>query len=234
MQLAFAADAPPPTAGKGAAPAADRAQPTDRSVTALAPGHARVGGLFRELRQEFPELEPAACVRFYRTHGSARLEELNSLLTTDRPRARALARDLAQNFLRIQQAIEVSPAEHTRLVRIERLKNDSHVLARRIGQIHQPENAAADDRKRADARQRRLQKQLVDLLGTIFTANTQNQQVEINRLQAELDEMKRLLKQREASRELVIRGDYLELVGEPCPDEYLARDGNARGTTAAR
>ena len=234
--LASGADAPPPSARKSDARGADGARSASRGHIPLAPGHARVTKLFRELRRQLPELDPADCVRFYQTIAPVRFEKLASLVRTDRAKARETARCLAGNFLRIQQAKEVNPAEHARLLRIEKLKDHSHVVARRISQTPPGGNAGAAEDKLAATRHRRLQlqKQLVNLLQNIFAANTQNQQVEINRLQAELDEMRRVLAKREESRELIIRGSYLELVGAPCPDECLARGRTVRAAPAGK
>ena len=219
---ASGADRTPPPARKRDTHRAHRPQPDKSGVAPLVSQQARFVRVFRELRKEFPELDSGACVRFYLAHGWMSLSELDPLLKDAPQKARQTARDLARNFLHIEQVRETNPDEHARLVRIERLKNDSRILARQITQDGAAPLPPAE-RKAAKPQLERLQKQLVELLASIFAAKSQNQLIEINRLEAELNEMKRLLKQREASRGLIIRDSYFDLIGQPCPERFLAQ-----------
>jgi len=151
---------------------------------------------------------------FYRTHNPDALAELSGRSRQDPLSGKAYFRTLTEHFLEMEQLRAASPEEYERVVQIERMESRSRHLARRIQNLGRalggrPADPAALAREREQAKA-----ELRDLLQQTFVVAQQNQLIEVNRLEAEVRELRRLLEERDANQRLILEQRFVELTGE--------------------
>ena len=155
-------------------------------------------------------------LRFFRTHGTGYLVHLAALHADgDRAQAHRFASDMVERFAYLQSVKARNPDEYERLVAIEEMTARSLVLARRVreeGESPAEKGGAAEET--GEATLDTPAAELTNLLERIFEARQQNQLIEINRLEAEVREMRRLLEQRQANKEMIVGRRYTELTGQ--------------------
>jgi hypothetical protein len=110
-----------------------------------------------------------------------------------------------------------NPDEHKRLLELEKLESKARMLGRQIQTLaaRTRENKVPETLL-ALARARR---QLADLLTKGFETEQQSQQIEVNRLEAEIRELRRLLEERAANKNLILEQRFFQLTGEEWPQD---------------
>lgn len=183
-----------------------------------------------------PDLEPVAVVRFYEEYSPDLVADFSSRKYEDQAAAARYAGRLATHFTELESVRRRSPKEYERLLELEELETTSRRLGLRVRKLEEllaadgDENAAAGA-LRADAMGVRTG--LRRVLERIFAARQQNQLIEINRLEAEVQDLRRLAQEREAQREHILEYRFRELVRGTtgAADEPVAIRPGADGST---
>ena len=193
----------------------------DPGAVTLPPLSATHELLFRRLEKQFPSLEPAVMVRFYEENSPDILEEFQSRCTDAPAGAGAYLRLMTEHFLKVYALRDTYPDDYERALQLERLESNARRLARTIRDSG-ADGQAADDQKPAEDELAEARKELRQNLEKSFRFSQQNQLIEVNRLEAEVRDLRRLLQEREANRALILQQRYLQFTGEKLPDRLTA------------
>jgi hypothetical protein len=125
---------------------------------------------------------------------------------------------LAEHYVRLDRVRERNPAEFERLMSLDLLESRARMLGRLILQFSgTTAECSAEDAAATALAMNRAKDELRGVLERTFDSTQQNQRIELNRLDAELRTMRRLLDERASKRELIIRQRFLELCGQQLP-----------------
>ena len=200
-------------------PARDAAQ-THGNTAEIRATSAAEDLLIRKLTESFPDLSLEEMMAFCKRSNPEALEEYREVHRENPAAAEALLRQLAGRYGELQEVRAKRPEEYERLVKIDRMESRSRRLARRIRTLAKA--VAEDDANRVvlEPDLDRAREELKNLLQRVFTSIQQNQLIEINRLEAELRELRRLVEEREANNQLILQRRFSQLTGEspPVPD----------------
>ena len=197
--------------------------PRGRSVAADSPAGGAAGKtarvvrtqLVRELRESSPHVNTKEMFGFYREHFPAALSELNALCAEGEGAAEPCLRRMVRRYARYRAFAAGPKDELARELAIDRLELEARRLSRRIGNLREAASAKdGADRRRSRKELAAAQERLLALLREVFEVGQQNQLIEVNRLEAELRDMRRLLDEREANKDTIVRRRYRELVGD--------------------
>jgi len=186
--------------------------------------------MLRRLPKSFPGLQPKALLRFYENHNPDALAELDSECREDAAVAEGYLRRLTERFLVLDKLRTTDPDEFGRVLEIERLESKGLCLARKVREVR---NAMGRDKKAKRALSADLQTAKDELRGILkrtFETAQQNQLIEINRLESEVRELRRLLNERATNEELIVERRFVELAGE----EYAGEKRRVPTTLADR
>jgi hypothetical protein len=150
---------------------------------------------------------------FCSEHVPFALGETRALLSRHDEGAEKQLRGLVERYLELRQTEEQSPDEYQRLLKIEKMTDEGRALGKRIQELQQALQADPPEAKPLQTELTVAQAELRQLVSRIFVAEHQNQQIEVNRLEAEVRELQRLLRQREANRSQIIQQRLYELTG---------------------
>lgn len=171
-----------------------------RTREALKPGH--------------PGLDVSAMLEYYsRTSPDIHAEIRTRVAGGD---AAAYLGRLAEHYVRLDRVRERNPAEFERLLALDLLESRARMLGRLILQLSGAP-AEGDAAKDSAAAVGRAKDELRGVLERAFEGTQQNQRIELNRLDAELRTMRRLLDERASKRDQIIRQRFLELCGQELP-----------------
>ena len=167
----------------------------------------------RRLHTQFPKPPHESVLVFYQNHGANFLIELDSRCIESPQRAADYFAELRARWERLQKAKRRNDKDYNYLLSVLHGQNKSIGMARKIRHI----------RKTIEERGRRgqlgerllyLEKKLMEQLADIFVAVQQYHLIELRRMQSELLEMRRLIRQRDINRENIIQSQFKELVGQ--------------------
>lgn len=170
------------------------------------------------LATSYPGVDVAAMLEYYSRTSSDIHAEIRTRVAGSAPDAAAYLGRLAEHYMRLARVRERNPAEFERLMSLDLLESRARMLGRLILQFSSapPEGAAADSAA-AGAALNRAKDELRGVLERAFDGTQQNQRIELNRLEAELRTMRRLLDERASKRDLIVRQRFLELCGQELP-----------------
>ena len=177
--------------------------------------------IFQRLKVRFPDLQMRAMLDFYRENGPDLFAEIQHQCAHAPAEAEDYVRTLAEHFMELERVRRDNPEEYKRLLALEKLEYRARILGRQIQRL------SADKDKSGGkvgtllplARARR---ELAELLTKCFETEQQNQQIEVNRLEAEVRELRRFLEERAANKEIILQQRFFQLAGEEWPrDENL-------------
>jgi hypothetical protein len=199
--------------GQEAARPADGAKPT---VEERAANRVRQRA-FQRVKARYPDLQVRAMLEFYQEFNPDLFEEMNRRCAHEPNEADDYIATLADHFMELERIRLENPDEHKRLLELEKLESKARMLGRQIQTLaaRTRENKVPETLL-ALARARR---QLADLLTKGFETEQQSQQIEVNRLEAEIRELRRLLEERAANKNLILEQRFFQLTGEEWPQD---------------
>jgi len=181
-------------------------------------GAALEAGTRRLLVTSYPELDVAAMLEYYSRTSPDIHAEIRSHVANVSDSTLAYLCRVAEHFVRLDRVRQRNPAEFERLRSLDQLESRARMLGRLIRQLS---NAATegprDDGAASRAAMNRAKTELRSVLERAFEGTQQNQGIELNRLEAELRTMRRLLDERANKRDLIVRQRFLELCGQDLP-----------------
>ncbi len=194
---------------------APTAKTTKTAAPATDPRKERVRSCFAGLRKEFPAVRLDRLMRFYRKNNPAALNRLAASLQANPGAGRRLGRQLIEHFLDLEETRRSSPDEYARLLAIEKLEARCLELSTRTRQLRIAIEAAGrgGDAKKARRELTLVEAELRKLIDQLFTARQQNQLIAVNRLEAEVAELRKIIQQRDANRKNIVARRFRQLTG---------------------
>ncbi len=165
--------------------------------------------LINRLKQRFPEKKYHSAVDFYETNAPWFLIELEETCTERPDEAKNHADQLLARMQHLLTIKKTRPDEYERLLNMLALQNRCLSLSRKIR--NQRRVLDQTGRNADNAQLSRSQEELRRVLADIFTATQQNQLIEINRLEAEVREMRRMIQQREVNKESLLESRFKQM-----------------------
>jgi hypothetical protein len=165
-----------------------------------------------------PAVNVTAMLEYYSRTSPDIHAEIRTHVAGDASDATVYLGRLAEHYVRLDRVRERNPAEYERLMSVDLLESRARMLGRLILQFSgaTPEGAA-EDAAAAGAALARAKEELRGVLERAFESTQQNQRIELNRLDAELRTMRRLLDERASKRDQIVRQRFLELCGQEMP-----------------
>jgi hypothetical protein len=179
---------------------------------------------FARVRRVLPDLDVAATLSFYQEVNPGALRCLSDLARRDDDEALDYAVTLAERFQELQRVSDLDAREHERLLEIERMEGRSLALALRIRALRSAERGDRD----AVQALTKAHAELAEVLRHLFEAKQRNQLIEVSRLEAEVRELRRLLKQRDGNRERIVERRYFDLTGSLPPAHETVKPQDLR------
>ncbi len=170
---------------------------------------------FRRIEESHPGLKVDELWDFHKQHVPDRIQEFERACKTSGGRAQAILVRMADRYLELQEFRAHSPDEYKRLVELEELESRGRELGRRVATL------ARSVRGPDDVGYKSLQEtrqELRTVLEACFERSQQNHLIELNRLEAEVRDLRALLQQRQGARELILQQRFLDLTGVPWQD----------------
>ena len=175
-----------------------------------------------QVRARHPELDFALLERFYEVYSPDLLAEWRRRAESGRAEESAeYLERLAAHFLQLEEVRRSDRAEYERLLEYERLQRQIRLLSREVqrllalgGELLSQETEAARQDNLAQA-----QRTLRELLERAFDESLRQQLHEIDRLQDEVDALRRLVGEPRMSRQQTLARQYRKLPGQPLPQE---------------
>lgn len=174
------------------------------------------------MRARHPQLDFALLERFYEVYSPDLLAEWRRRAEAGRAGESAeYLQRLAEHFLQLEEVRRSDRAEYERLLEYERLQRQIRLLSREVqrllalgGELLSPETEAARQANLAQA-----QRTLRELLERAFDESLRQQLHEIDRLQDEVDALRRLVGERRMNRQQTLARQYRKLTGQPLPPD---------------
>jgi len=170
--------------------------------------------MMRKLRGRFSSESDGAVIGFYAKTAPAFLVELSDRCSVDQEKGTTYFDGLVSRYARLAEIKDIRTDEHQRRSDILVLEGYSLSLARKIRNLKRVLRESGGKDRELRSQLARTETQLSEALEEVFVATQQNQSIEINRLAAELREMRRLLQQRDANRDHIVRAQMRDLTGE--------------------
>ncbi|MBN2450537.1 MAG: hypothetical protein JXR77_09105 [Lentisphaeria bacterium] len=212
-------DTPPPAAASAQTETPPPAAASAQTETPP-PAAALVQTVRQHLDATHPGVDMAAMLDYFSRNSPDIFAEVRRLLDSGEGDPAPYLRRLADHFLRMDRVNRRNPTEFSRLAAIEQLESRARMLGRRVQELAAAAAAAkgaeASEARRAMAEARQ---ELKSVLERAFDASQQNQRLELNRLEAELQAMRRLLEEREAKRDLILQQRFIQLSGQEMTDD---------------
>ncbi len=168
----------------------------------------------RRFANVFGDLPPKDILTFYARHIPEALAEFDDRCRENPGTARRYLSHLVKRYAALLPLRSRNAEEYKRILAVERMEAKTRRLGRTVRQQNKAGTDAADtggsgpERGEADE-----ERELRGLLSRVFAAVQQNQLIEINRLEAELRELRRLVAEREANKDLILQTRFEELAG---------------------
>ncbi len=159
-----------------------------------------------------PGSEPQAIIGFFKTNAPDLLDEIQAK-RKDFPDAMDIfIAQLADRFAEIDAYRGEDQATYDRLVRQERQQCQVRKLAREIQRLGKPvEDKDADAQRQQDLAKAKTELKVV--LETVFDESQQQQLIELNRLESEVRDLRRLANDRAANKDFILKQRFEALTG---------------------
>ncbi len=167
----------------------------------------------RRLHKHFPDDSHERVLEFYRENGAHFLLELDSRCIESPQRGADYFVELRARWKRLQQARQRNGEDYKHLLSVLHGQNQCIGLARQIRHIRKTIKERGR-RGQLGERLLYLEKSLMEQLADVFVAVQQHHLIELRRLQSELLELRRLIRQRDVNRETIIQSQFDELVDQ--------------------
>ncbi len=163
--------------------------------------------------KNFPHVSSDDLVHFYQKNNPDALKAFLEENERDDKTAQAYLEVLVGHFVRLQDMKNENPREYLRLLEIEQYESLSRRLSQKIRSLKAAQKSGsltAEAKKELSQAEVALHK----ILKKIFDAVQENQLIEINRLEAEMRELRRLLEERAVNQDAILRNRYEKLAGQ--------------------
>ena len=170
---------------------------------------------FRKIEESHPDLKVNELWDFHKHHAPDRIQEFERACKASGGKAQAILVRMADRYLELEELRAHSPDEYKRLVELEELESRARDLGRRVATL------ARSVRNPGDVGYQSLQEtrqELRTVLEACFERSQQNHLIELNRLEAEVRDLRALLQQRQGARELILQQRFLDISGTPWQD----------------
>jgi hypothetical protein len=218
--LAAAGEPATATATAGAAPAVQRgtaAGPAAAGVSAAEKAALLVrAGSLSAAREKYPRINPDDIMTFHRQYAPDLLSEWERRCREEPTGAQAYFLLLADNFVTIDAVRAADPDEYERLLRQQKSESRVRDLSRQIQALSAHDDGGNPHRLLT---RQRLKLELKQLLEQSFDEAQQRQLIEINRLEAEMRNLRRLADERAANRRLILGQRFYILTGDTWPED---------------
>jgi len=165
---------------------------------------------FRKLEKSHPGVKPSDLWDFYKQHAPDRIQEFERACKTSSSKSLAALVEMTDRYLELEELREQNPQEYKRLVELEEFESQARDLGRRITALAKSSANPQDVGHKSLLETRQL---LREVLEKCFERSQQNQLLELNRLEAEVRDLRALLQQRQGARELILQQRFLDLSG---------------------
>ena len=176
--------------------------------------------LAETLKRVRPNVEADAMLGYYRTNAPDLLEEIEKRRKAYPEAMDAYLGQLADHFQEVDKLRGEDNAAYDRMVKKEKQQCQVRRLSREIQQLAKPaKNEAKDaaDQRLALLKESRLQ--LRKLLEQAFDEAQQQQLIQINKLESEVRDLRRLATERSKNRANILQERFRTLTGEDWPEE---------------
>ncbi|MBT7161579.1 MAG: hypothetical protein HN849_19800 [Victivallales bacterium] len=162
-------------------------------------------------------MKPNALWGFYKRYAPDRIQQFERACKTSASKSQESLLAMAQHYLDLEELRQRNPEEYGRLLELEQAESKARELGRRVTAL------ALSSSKPGSVGHKSLLKTRKELrlaLEKCFQSSQQNQLIEMNRLEAEVRDLRALLQQRQGARELILQQRFLDLSGTHWePDE---------------
>lgn len=219
------AAAPAAPAPAPAAPAAPAAPPAASAAPAVSAAAAEKAvqlvrqDAYAAVREKYPQINPDDVVAFHRQHAPDLLAEWDRRCRDESTGAKAYFLLLADNFAAIDVLRKDDPDEYERQVKQQATESQVRGLSRQIQALAREGGVGVGAPHRLLTKQR-LQLELKHLLEQSFDEAQQRQLIEINRLETEMRNLRRLADERAANRRLILGQRFYILTGDMWPEDH--------------
>jgi hypothetical protein len=165
---------------------------------------------FRKLEKDYAAVKPSALWDFYKKHAPDRIAEFERDCKTSKTKALKTLTEMAERYLDLQAIRQRSEEEYKRMLELVELESEARELGRRVAALAKSSPAAGDVGHKSLLETR---KKLRKALEKCFELSQQNELIELNRLEAEVRDLRALLQQRQGARELILQQRFLDVSG---------------------
>jgi hypothetical protein len=165
---------------------------------------------FRKLEQDYPTVKPSALWDFYKKHAPDRIPEFERDCTTSKAKALKTLCAMTERYLDLEAIRQRSQEEYERMLELVQLESAARELGRRVAALAKSSSAPGDVGHKSLLETRRKLRQTLE---KCFELSQQNELIELNRLEAEVRDLRALLQQRQGARELILQQRFLDLSG---------------------
>lgn len=165
---------------------------------------------FRKLEKSHPGVKPSDLWDFYKQHAPDRIQEFERACKTSASKSLTALVEMTDRYLDLEELRQQNPEEYRRLVELEEFESQARDLGRRIAALAKSSSDPQDVGYKSLLQTRQ---QLREVLEKCFERSQQNQLIELNRLEAEVRDLRALLQQRQGARELILQQRFLDLSG---------------------
>ena len=176
--------------------------------------------LAETLKRVRPNVEVEAMLGYYRTNAPDLLEEIEKRRKAYPEAMDAYLGQLADHFQEVDKLRGEDNAMYDRMIRQEKQQCQVRKLSREIQKLSKPaknESKDASIQRLALLKETRLQ--LRKILELAFDDAQQQQLIQINRLESEVRDLRRLATDRSKNRSLILQERFRALTGEDWPEE---------------
>ena len=176
--------------------------------------------LAETLKRVRPNVEAEAMLGYYRANAPDLLEEIEKRRKAYPEAMDAYLAQLADHFREVDKLRGEDNALYDRMVRQEKRQCDVRKLSREIQRLaktpkNEPKNVA--EQRLAQLKESRLK--LRNLLEQAFDEAQQQQLIQINQLESEVRDLRRLATDRSKNRKYILQERFRTLTGEDWPED---------------
>ena len=176
--------------------------------------------LAETLKRVRPNVEAEAMLGYYRANAPDLLEEIEKRRKAYPEAMDAYLAQLADHFQEVDKLRGEDNALYDRMVRQEKRQCDVRKLSREIQRLaktpkNEPKNV--EEQRLALLKETRLQ--LKNLLEQAFDEAQQQQLIQINKLESEVRDLRRLATDRSKNRKYILQERFRTLTGEDWPED---------------
>ena len=176
--------------------------------------------LAETLKRVRPNVEAEAMLGYYRANAPDLLEEIEKRRKAYPEAMDAYLAQLADHFQEVDKLRGEDNALYDRMVRQEKRQCDVRKLSREIQRLaktpkNEPKNVA--EQRLAQLKESRLK--LRNLLEQAFDEAQQQQLIQINQLESEVRDLRRLATDRSKNRKYILQERFRTLTGEDWPED---------------